>query len=202
MKLLRNPLTWTAVAVVFGVAMYLFQPWRLFTTVEVNEPFPVGGAVPSAGSPPAASSRPSQGARPSQGSGPEGQASLSPGQAGAAPEATVLRSGAFVTHEHRTSGVAKVLRLPDGRRVLRIERLATSDGPDLRVWLSDQPVTDSWRNFDDGRYLELGHLKGNKGNANYAIPAGADLDRLTSVSIWCKRFSVSFGAAALTVENR
>ncbi|MFE3454907.1 DM13 domain-containing protein [Nonomuraea sp. NPDC059194] len=193
MKLLRHPVTWITAAVVFGVAMYLFQPWRLFTTVEVNEPFPAAVAVPSA----EPSRSPSAQGQPLPGQSPTGQAGV-----GTAPAATVLLSGNFRTHEHKTTGVAKVLRLPDGRRVLRIERLSTSDGPDLRVWLSDQPVTDSWRTFDDGAYLELGHLKGNKGNANYAIPADADLDSLTSVSIWCKRFSVSFGAAALTPENR
>ncbi|MEV4159198.1 DM13 domain-containing protein [Nonomuraea dietziae] len=182
MRVLRHPATWIAVAVVFGVAMYLFQPWRLFTTVEVNEPLPEAVAASSTGATPAPAAVPR---------------AVSP-----APAPEVLRSGRFVTHEHRTSGVAKVLRLADGRRVLRIEDLATSDGPDLRVWLSDQPVTDSWHAFDDGRYLELGDLKGNKGDANYPIPADADLDSLTSVSIWCKRFSVSFGAAALTAGTR
>ncbi|MGV9309576.1 DM13 domain-containing protein [Nonomuraea sp. NPDC003727] len=194
-KLLRHPLTWIAVAVVLGVAMYLFQPWRLFTTVEVDEPFPEAAVTSSA---PPSPDRPSPDrsspGRPSPGAGGV--------PAATAAATTILMSGNFVTHEHKTSGVAKVLRLPDGSRVLRIERLATSDGPDLRVWLSDQPVTDSWHNFDDGRYVELGHLKGNKGNANYAIPADTDLGSLTSVSIWCKRFSVSFGAAALTTENR
>jgi hypothetical protein len=29
------------------------------------------------------------------------------------------------------------------------------------------------------------------------VPAGTDLTGLTSVTIWCKRFSVSFAAAAL-----
>ncbi|MET9342733.1 DM13 domain-containing protein [Nonomuraea sp. NPDC003804] len=194
-KLLRHPLTWIAAAVVLGVAMYLFQPWRLFTTVEVDEPFPEAAVTSSA---PPSQDRPSPD-RPSP-DRPSPRAGGVP--AVTAPATTILMSGNFVTHEHKTSGVAKVLRLPDGSRVLRIERLATSDGPDLRVWLSDQPVTDSWHNFDDGRYVELGHLKGNKGNANYAIPADTDLGSLTSVSIWCKRFSVSFGAAALTTENR
>ncbi|MGW5686541.1 DM13 domain-containing protein [Nonomuraea sp. NPDC003754] len=199
-KLLRHPLTWIAVAVVLGVAMYLFQPWRLFTTVEVDEPFPEAAVTSSA---PPSQDRPSPDRSSPDRSSP-GRPSPGAGGVPAATAAatTILMSGNFVTHEHKTSGVAKVLRLPDGSRVLRIERLATSDGPDLRVWLSDQPVTDSWHNFDDGRYVELGHLKGNKGNANYAIPADTDLGSLTSVSIWCKRFSVSFGAAALTTENR
>mgnify|MGYP006197869315 FL=1 len=39
-----------------------------------------------------------------------------------------------------------------------------------------------WRVFDDGRWVELGELKGNKGNQVYEIPAGADLATLRSVS--------------------
>ena len=99
----------------------------------------------------------------------------------------------------------RVVRHPDGRHTLELVDLDTSDGPDLRVWLSDQPVregTAGWRVFDDGRWVELGELKGNKGNQVYEIPAGADLTALRSVSIWCKRFSVSFGAAALAVMAR
>lgn len=181
--LARSPLTWVAavlLAVVLGVLLYLFQPWRLFTTVEVNEAEPTVAAPATAGGEPAAA-------------GGEGTP--------AARKPKVLATGTFISHEHSTSGKVRVLELADGSRVLRIEDLDTSDGPDLRVWLSDQPVkegTDGWFVFDDGKWLELGELKGNKGNANYPIPPDADLDTLKSVSIWCKRFSVSFGAAALS----
>jgi hypothetical protein len=84
--------------------------------------------------------------------------------------------------------------------VLRIENLDTSNGPDLKVWLTDAPVIegeDGWRVFDDGAYVDLGALKGNQGSQNYTIPADVDLSDLTSVAIWCDRFSVSFGAAEL-----
>ncbi|GAA4689100.1 DM13 domain-containing protein [Phytohabitans rumicis] len=113
----------------------------------------------------------------------------------------VVRQGAFITHEHDTSGLARVIRNADGSHRLELVDLDTSNGPDLRVWLSDQPVkkgTAGWRVFDDGEWLELGRLKGNKGDQAYAIPAGTDLERLGSVAIWCKRFSVSFGAATLS----
>jgi hypothetical protein len=40
-------------------------------------------------------------------------------------------------------------------------------------------------------------LKGNHGSQNYPLPPGLDLTRYTSVSIWCDRFEVSFGAAEL-----
>ena len=45
--------------------------------------------------------------------------------------------------------------------------------------------------------VSLGKLKGNQGNQNYEIPATVDLAKLSSVSLWCDRFDVSFGAAEL-----
>ncbi|WP_216906699.1 DM13 domain-containing protein [Nocardia noduli] len=109
----------------------------------------------------------------------------------------VLAEGTFVSHEHHTSGTVRVLRLPDGSRVLRLEDLDTSDGPDVRVWLTDQTVTDDWFTFDDGHHVDLGSLKGNKGNQNYAVPAELDLAAFVSADLWCDRFNVSFGAATL-----
>ena len=70
------------------------------------------------------------------------------------PEAStpiVLAEGEFISHEYVTVGSARILELPDGSRVLRIEGLDTSDGPDLKVWLTDQPVIDGaagWGVFD------------------------------------------------------
>ncbi len=83
---------------------------------------------------------------------------------------------------------------------MRFEGLDTSDGPDLRVWLSDAPVIEGaagWSVFDDGAYLDLGALKANKGDQNYEIPPGVNLSDYGSVSIWCARFAVSFAAAEL-----
>jgi hypothetical protein len=117
------------------------------------------------------------------------------------PEPYLELSGTFISHEHETTGTARVIRESTGRLRLELVNLDTSNGPDLRVWLSDQPVkagTAGWRVFDDGRWVELGRLRGNKGNQVYEVPTDADLTTLRSVTIWCKRFSVSFGAAALS----
>ncbi|HEU4426667.1 MAG TPA: DM13 domain-containing protein [Pilimelia sp.] len=176
-RLLRKPVTWVVLVVLaagFGFGLYWFQPWKLFTDNEVREALPVV-AVPS----PPASSPP---ATPALGG------------------ARLLAAGSFITHEHDTSGDVQLVQLPDGRRQLLLRGLATSDGPDLRVWLTDQPVrqgTAGWRVFDDGTWVELGRLKGNRGDQAYDVPAGVDLAGLRSVSIWCKRFAVSFGAAEL-----
>ncbi|UIX35622.1 DM13 domain-containing protein [Streptomyces sp. GQFP] len=111
-----------------------------------------------------------------------------------------LAGGELISHEHATSGTVKLVRLVDGSHVVRLENFDTSNGPDLRVWLTDAPVKEGmagWRVFDDGEYVSLGRLKGNKGSQNYAVPEDVDLSRYSSVSIWCDRFDVSFGAAEL-----
>jgi len=121
----------------------------------------------------------------------------------AAPAAgtTELARGTLISHEHESSGTVVLLRLADGSRVLRLEDLTTSNGPRLQVWLSDAPVQagrEGWNVFDDGRHVDLGDLKGNIGSSNYPVPADVDLATLSSVSIWCARFHVSFAAAELT----
>jgi hypothetical protein len=168
-----------------AVGLPLFQPWQVFTDTVVDESLP--GAAPTS-APPTTDPTPSM-----------ATSSAPPPTVSASGPVTLAR-GTFITHEHDTTGSVAVVRLPDGSRILRIEGLDTSDGPDLEVWLSDAEVvegTKGWRVFDDGHYVDLGDLKGNKGNQNYVIPADVDLGTFRSVSIWCDRFNVSFGAAAL-----
>ncbi|MCY0944298.1 MULTISPECIES: DM13 domain-containing protein [Streptomyces] len=166
-------------ALVAGAGLYWFQPWKLWQDTTVNEALPT---APAAAAP---SGAPSGAAAPT----------------GPAASTATLAGGTFTSHEHATTGKAALIRLPDGSHTLRLEGLETSDGPDLRVWLTDAPVLEGvagWRVFDDGAHVSLGKLKGNKGDQNYAIPADVNLAAYTSVTIWCDRFDVSFGAAALT----
>ncbi|MDF3147375.1 DM13 domain-containing protein, partial [Streptomyces sp. T21Q-yed] len=125
----------------------------------------------------------------------------SPADAAApAPGPQTLAGGELISHEHTTSGSVKLVRLADGSHVVRLEDLDTSNGPDLRVWLTDAPVKEGragWHVFDDGEYVSLGRLKGNKGSQNYVVPEDVDLSRYSSVTLWCDRFDVSFGAAEL-----
>nr|WSW41697.1 DM13 domain-containing protein [Streptomyces sp. NBC_01001] len=169
-------LAWVLVAatLVLGAGLYWAQPWKLWQNSTVNEALPTASTAPGPGS-----SRP--GAAP-------------------APGPQTVAQGSLISHEHSTTGTVKLIKLPDGSRTLRLENLDTSSGPDLRVWLTDAPVkegSDGWFVFDDGKYVSLGKLKGNKGDQNYEIPADVNLADYSSVTIWCDRFNVSFGAAAL-----
>ena len=116
------------------------------------------------------------------------------------PGAQTICCGEFIAHIHRTSGAARLLTLGDGAQVLRLENLHTTLGPRLRVWLSDTPIDSArfpWRKFAHSKHIDLGRLRANRGNADYAVPDGANTDPLSSVILWCERFSVSFGAAQL-----
>jgi hypothetical protein len=193
-RLLTRPLTWIVIVLIGAggaAGLYWFQPWRLFTDTTVSEVL----SQPAPSQPVPSQPAPSQPV-------PSGPAPVAGSAGPAVPTGgpTLIREGAFITHEHATSGTARLIRNPDGSHQVELAGLDTSDGPDLWVWLTDQPVLDGpggWRTFDDGRYLELGRLKGNRGDQVYRITADADPSEYRSVTIWCKRFAVSFGAAPL-----
>lgn len=161
-------------------AIFWFEPHKLFIDDEVDEALPVaaGDASPST-------------------TAPAGTATTTATTGPSAPAGPVeLAAGAFVSHDHETTGRAVLLELPDGSRFLRFEDLRTDNGPDLKVYLSAASAGGDPDALDDD-FLDLGTLKGNIGSQNYEIPADVDLSRFRSAVVWCRRFSVSFGAADL-----
>jgi hypothetical protein len=115
--------------------------------------------------------------------------------AAARPVVRTLSSAPFHSHEHATRGRARVIEV-GGPRYVRFESFHTSNGPLLKVYLSAAPPEGPGGNFDD-RFVDLGALKGNIGDQNYAIPRGVDLAAYRSVVVWCKRFGVPFAAAGI-----
>jgi hypothetical protein len=45
--------------------------------------------------------------------------------------------------------------------------------------------------------VELGVLRGNRGDQNYPVPRDVDTDRFRTAVIWSERFSVGFAVAPL-----
>ncbi|MGZ8599753.1 MAG: DM13 domain-containing protein [Actinomycetota bacterium] len=178
-----------AVAAV-GFALYWFAPWNLVVDRRVDEALPAvdvdadaTGDAADAGEPAAGTDEPTDG----------------PTDDGDDPVArrTTLARGSFADLEHATSGSVVVIELEDGSRFLRLQDLDTSNGPDLRVLLSDQPLSTDWDVWDDGVHVDLGALRGNLGSSNYALPDDLDLSAFRSAVIWCRRFTVGFGVAPL-----
>ena len=90
---------------------------------------------------------------------------------------------------HRASGVVKILNI-GSERYIRYEDFSTIDGPGLYVYLS--------KDLRAKDFVNLGYRKGTKGNINYKIPAGVDLDEYKYVLHWCKPFGVLFNYADLS----
>ena len=98
---------------------------------------------------------------------------------------------------HQGSGQAIIFTTPDGGHLLRLENLDVTNGPALHVVLAlhEDPTRAQEVKLDG--YVDLGGLKGNRGNQNYPIPAGVDVSVFNSVVIYCKPFSVVFSVATL-----
>ena len=121
------------------------------------------------------------------------------GHANAKNSAQAVEAGTFHGKVHQTSGRATIYKEADGQMVLRLTNFKTSNGPDVHVILIAANDADDDANFlkSSTAKVELGVLKGNEGDQNYTIPAGTDLDRFQTVSIYCERFNANFGAAPL-----
>jgi hypothetical protein len=113
----------------------------------------------------------------------------------AAAAIRTLSTTPFRGHAHATRGRARVVDV-GGRRYVRFEAFSTSNGPLLKVYLSAAPADGPADAFDD-HFVDLGRLKGNIGDQNYAIPEDVDLHAYRSVVVWCKRFGVPFAAARI-----
>lgn len=174
------------------VVLVWFQPQKLLLDARIDEALPAPppevveapavAASDRAISPPAVDAHPAGGAH---------EPTSSP-----MPAPAVVAGGPFRSLEHTTRGSASLVRLADGGYLVRLENLDTSNGPDLRVYLSVASAQARASQLNDD-FVDLGPLKANQGNHNYPVAAGIDLARYRSVTIWCRRFSVGFAVAPL-----
>lgn len=124
-----------------------------------------------------------------------------PATSAMAAEATApaaLATGQFHSVSHETKGTATIHNLGGGHRVLRLTDFATSNGPDVRVYLVAAADAKDNETVTKAGFVELGELKGNEGDQNYDVPADLDLTKYRAVTIWCRRFGVNFATAPLT----
>lgn len=109
-------------------------------------------------------------------------------------EPVILATGEFQGRDaaHQGSGTAQIVQEGE-RRVLRLQNFSSTEGPDLYVYLVENPDT-----FDAdaiGEFLDLGLLKATTGDQEYEIPAGVDLSKYGGVQIYCLSFSFIFSNA-------
>jgi hypothetical protein len=202
---------------VMAFVLWWFQPQALLFDDVVDESFPIGADAEEADDPaaddttdrePAAEDEPDREDEPdtveaepdddaaADDSDAEDTPSEEPETAPTGP--AQLATGSFVSRNRYTvTGTATTYELEDGQRILRLEDFESTNGPDLFVYLTVAGSADDDAALD-ADFIDLGVLTGNIGNQNYAIPDEVDLDRYTSVVIWCRRFTTSFGVADLS----
>lgn len=112
-----------------------------------------------------------------------------------------LASGQFHDGAHETKGTATVFQLADGKKTLRLTDFATSNGPDVHVYLVAAGDAKDNDTVTKAGFIDIGSLKGNIGDQNYDLPANTDLAKYRAVTIWCKRFGVNFGTAPLMNDS-
>ena len=87
--------------------------------------------------------------------------------------------------------------MADGTHMLRFTNFDTWNGPNVHVYMVAADDAKDAATVERAGFVDLGEIKGNVGNQNYILPSDLDMAKYRAVSIWCKRFSVNFGAAAL-----
>lgn len=76
-------------------------------------------------------------------------------------------------------------------------------GPAYHVYLSERSAEDISRAEDknalaqSGLRVDLGRLKSFRGSQRYALPAGEDASKYSSVTVWCQAFKVLITVADL-----
>ena len=112
-----------------------------------------------------------------------------------------VESGNFHSILHPTQGTATIYRAADGSRVLRFTNFSTSNGPDVHIYMVAANDANDAATVLHAGFIDLGTIKGNIGDQNYALGSDVDLSKYRAVSVWCKRFSVNFGTAPLIPDH-
>ncbi len=98
---------------------------------------------------------------------------------------------------HRANGRAEIVRRDDGSLVLYLRDFRVTNGPALRVLLTKHSNPRQSRDVEGEEYIDLGALRSNRGDQEYAIPGDVDLVQINSVVVYCEPYSVVFAVARL-----
>ncbi|MBW4635986.1 MAG: DM13 domain-containing protein [Iphinoe sp. HA4291-MV1] len=117
---------------------------------------------------------------------------------------TTTKFGTFVSGEHTTQGIARIIT-KNGTSFLELDKSfkTSNSGPDLVVVLhrSDNVIGSTKPPaypLKKGDYIILSRLQKFSGAQTYSIPNNINLADYKSAVIWCRKFNATFGAAKLS----
>lgn len=110
-----------------------------------------------------------------------------------APSMDAAPAATFVKKRYNIKGTWAVTE-QDGQSVIQFnDDFKTKGGPDLKLYLSSNSVSDLESGDVARTSLKLGILKSNRGAQSYIIPDDVKLSDYKSVVIHCEAFSVLWG---------
>lgn len=93
------------------------------------------------------------------------------------------------TAGHPAEGTVRILETTDGGTIIRYEDFSTINGPKLHLYLA--------KDLEATEFVDLGPVKGTKGNINYEVPEEVDISEYKYVMYWCVPFRVLFNFAEI-----
>ncbi len=116
---------------------------------------------------------------------------------GGAGQGQRVAAGQFMKVHWPGEGNATIYKLQSGGHLVRLSEFSVQAGPKLHVYLAKAPEVRENADVPRAGYLDLGPLKGNKGDQNYPVPAGTAVGEYKSVVIWCALANKVFAAASV-----
>ena len=114
-----------------------------------------------------------------------------------AADRDVIAEGTFTKMEYRIAGSWSLIEEEGEHFVVLDDEFSTKRGPDLKIFLSPLPLSEtSGRNATQDS-LRVAELKSHKGTQRYRVPAGTDLDAYKSILIHCEKYSKLWGGGTL-----
>lgn len=111
----------------------------------------------------------------------------------------IIRAGDFapIDPSHQGHGTASIYWFSDAQQYLRLDNFSVTNGPDLRVILSQQDTPRTSAETLLPSYVDLGPLKSSSGAQNYEIPVTDELSKYKSVVIYSTSLNIVFTSAPL-----
>lgn len=110
----------------------------------------------------------------------------------------IIASGRFHgASRHQAAGTAQLVKSADGGYAVNFSEFDSDPGPDIFIVLSTAENPRSSADIKKSRFIMLGRRQGETGGQTYRVPFTVDPGNFRSVGIWCRQYSILFGAAAL-----
>jgi len=109
-----------------------------------------------------------------------------------------IASGSFIKKQKSIRGDWEIIRENGQTKLIFSSDFKVAKGPDLKVFLSPQNLSDVSGKTATRSAVKLDHLKSSSGGQIYIIPNGVNLSSFNSVLVHCEAYSVLWGGGSLT----